>query len=67
MSVTPEPPRGDRTTTRAVMIGAGAALVIFVTILLIVSGNPATIFFYGGLAPILVTLFRSRSSRRNGR
>jgi len=49
------------------MIGAGAALVIFVTILLIVSGNPATIFFYGGLAPILVTLFRSRSSRRNGR
>ena len=59
MSVSPEPPKGDRATTRAVMIGAGAALVIFVTILLIVNGNPAMIFFYGGLAPILVSFFRS--------
>ena len=64
MSVSPEPPKGERSEEdkangRAVMIGAGAALVIFVTILLIVNGNPAMIFFYGGLAPILVSFFRS--------
>lgn len=56
MSVTPEPPRGDKATGRAVMIGAAAALAL-VGVVLIVAGIPAMGVILLVLAPVLVLFF----------
>jgi hypothetical protein len=56
MSVTPESPRGDKATGRAVMIGAATALAV-VGVALIVAGIPAMGIVLLVLAPLLVVFF----------